>query len=65
MAKKALLISSSVQSPNGASGVWNNINNIASAYIKGIQTGNLLIIRKTKCSCHSERSVLFRKTKRT
>ncbi len=23
------------------------------------------IIRKTKCSCHSERSVLFRKTKRT
>ena len=42
MAKKALLISSSVQSPNGASGVWNNINNIASAYIKGIQTGNLL-----------------------
>lgn len=42
MAKKALLISSSVQSPNGASGAWNNINNIASAYIKGIQTGNLL-----------------------
>lgn len=44
MAKKALLISSSVQSPNGASGAWNNINNIASAYIKGIQTGNLLNI---------------------
>lgn len=42
MAKKALLISSSVQSPNGVSGAWNNINNIASAYIKGIQTGNLL-----------------------
>lgn len=42
MAKKALLISSNVQSPNGSTGVWNNINNIASAYIKGIQTGNLL-----------------------
>ncbi len=42
MAKKALLISSVVQSPNGTAGVWNNINNIASAYIKGIQTGNLL-----------------------
>ncbi len=42
MAKKALLISSNVQSPNGDTGVWNNINNIASAYIKGIQTGNLL-----------------------
>lgn len=42
MAKKALLISSNVQSPSGATGVWNNINNIASAYIKGIQTGKLL-----------------------
>lgn len=42
MAKKALLISSNVQSPNGNTGAWNNINNIASAYIKGIQTGNLL-----------------------
>ncbi len=42
MAKKALLISSEVQSPNGTAGVWNNINNIASAYIKGIQTGKLL-----------------------
>ena len=42
MAKKALLISSEVQSPNGTAGVWNNINNIASAYIKGIQTGQLL-----------------------
>ncbi len=39
---KALLISSNVQSPNGSTGVWNNINNIASAYIKAIQTGNLL-----------------------
>ena len=42
MAKKALLIPSNVQSPNGATGVWNNIDNIASAYIKGIQTGKLL-----------------------
>lgn len=42
MAKKALLIPSNVQSPNGATGVWNNIGNIASAYIKGIQTGKLL-----------------------
>lgn len=42
MAKKALLIPSNVQSPNGATGVWNKINNIASAYIKGIQTGQLL-----------------------
>lgn len=42
MVKKALLIPSNVQSPNGATGVWNNIGNIASAYIKGIQTGKLL-----------------------
>lgn len=42
MAKKALLIPSNVQSPNGATGIWNNIDNIASAYIKGIQTGKLL-----------------------
>lgn len=42
MAQKALLIPSNVQSPNGTTGVWNNINNIASAYIKGIQTGKLL-----------------------
>lgn len=41
MAKKALLISSNVASPTGTAGVWNNINNIASAYIKGIQTGIL------------------------
>lgn len=41
MPKKALLISSTVQSPNGAAGVWNNINNIASAYIKQIQTGQI------------------------
>ena len=42
MVKKELLIPSNVQSPNGATGVWNNIGNIASAYIKGIQTGKLL-----------------------
>lgn len=42
MVKKALLIPSNVQSPNGVTGVWNNIGNIASAYIKGIQTGKLL-----------------------
>lgn len=42
MAYKALLIYSNVQSPNGSAGGWNNINNIASAYIKGIKTGNLL-----------------------
>lgn len=42
MVKKALLITSNVQSPNGATGVWNNIGNIASAYIKGIQIGKLL-----------------------
>lgn len=41
MAKKALLISSTMQSPNGNAGVWNNINNIASAYIKQIQTGQI------------------------
>lgn len=41
MANKALLISSSVQSPSGTAGVWNNINNIASAYIKAIQTGQI------------------------
>lgn len=41
MANKALLISSSVQSPSGTAGIWNNINNIASAYIKAIQTGQI------------------------
>lgn len=41
MAKKALLIASSVLSPSGTAGAWNNINNIASAYIKAIQTGQL------------------------
>lgn len=39
MARKALLISSNQGSPNGATGQWVNINNIASAYINDIQTG--------------------------